>query len=362
MYRCWSRRIKLILAAFVLSAAPFLFSSGVNAQDCDDNAVIRCGVSASTLVQKYRENQQGNVQAVFREFGIANEAALSGLVAGRVTSNNEVYVGNKLVATNAITVGRQNMPGSTPIMGGQFYKRPPSVSFRSGSLSALVKMDGETFRYAIIESCGNPVTASDVPNPTPPPPPPPQPERPDFTIQKDVRKKGDTEWMQHVSTRLGELVEFRVTIKNIGDTDLTNVHFRDMVPAGLNSPRLTSQTHDSQAFSTTGISLGSIAKNGQKEIVFEATLDASTQYCGASRLRNVAYAKPDKLPEENDDATVETCVTQTPTPAPTPTPTPPPTVLPDTGAGTVVGLFSVTTLLGAVLHRLKEFYLAKFLK
>lgn len=375
MIRAWLSRLKLLIAITVLAAGalvPLSIARAQSGQDCDDNAVIRCGVTAATLVQKYRENQQGNVQAVFAEFGMPNEGSLSGMVAGRVTSNNEVYVGDKLVATNAQTAGRQNMPGSTPIMGGQFYRRSPSVSFNSGSLSALVKMDGETFRYAIIESCGNPVTAQDVPNPPPPAPPqpaptppPPAPEKPDFTIQKDVRKKGGTTWMQHVSTKPGERVEFRIIIKNTGQTELKNVRLRDKLPGGLETPTITSAGQADGNLFGSGANLGNIAKAQQREVVFEAVVRSNTEACGSARLRNVAHAKPDDLPEEDDDATVEACKApvaqsqpQPAQPAPQP-PVPAPAVLPDTGAGAVASVFSITTLLGAALHRLKDFYLTK---
>jgi uncharacterized repeat protein (TIGR01451 family) len=382
MSKSFLSRVKLLLTALILSAGlliPIGFARAQSGQDCDDNAVIRCGIRAENLVQKYRENQGGNVQAVFAEFGMPNEAALSGMVSGRVTSTNEVYVGDKLVATNALTAGRQNMPGSTPILNGQFYRRPPGVSFRSGSLSALVKMDGETFRYAIIESCGNPVTAQDVPNPPPPPPPAPQPQptpppppapsKPDFTIEKDVRKKGDTTWMQHVTTQPGEIVEFRIVIKNTGDTELKNVRLRDKLPPSLINPKVISSQSNSSMFNG-GLNMGSIAKGQQLEVVFEVVIPTDTDTCAKERLRNVAFAKPENLTEKNDDATVDACKIVTtapppppPTPQPVPTPPPPPqkapVVLADTGPGAVAGMFSITTVLGAALHTLKEYYLSK---
>lgn len=369
------KKILLIATAFITAMLlPISLARAQSGpgQDCDDNAVIRCGIRAENLVQKYRENQGGNVQAVFAEFGMPNEAALSGMVSGRVTSTNEVYVGDKLVATNALTAGRQNMPGSTPILNGQFYRRPPGVSFRSGSLSALVKMDGETFRYAIIESCGNPVTAQDVPNPPPPPapqpqptPPPPPPSKPDFTIEKDVRKKGDSAWMQHVTTQPGEIVEFRIVIKNTGDTELKDVRLRDKLPSNLTNPQVISGQSTGSMFNGGG-NLGNIAKGSHQEVVFVATVSADTDTCATKRLRNVAFAKPDNLAEKDDDATVDACkvAAAPPPPAPQPTPPPPvppqkPTVLVDTGPGAVAGMFSVTAILGVALHSLKEYYLSK---
>ena len=180
------KRARLILLIISLFLATFFYMPRVSAEDgrdCDDNAIIHCGaLTQSELNRKCWQNQQG-VAAIFREMGIQNCDMLGGLVEGRVTADNKVYVGNELVATDALTAGRHNMPGSTPIAGGTAFKRPPSVSFvdQNGSLRALVKMDGKNFRFAVITSCGNPVMATPVTQPPPvtptvqPPPPPPAP-------------------------------------------------------------------------------------------------------------------------------------------------------------------------------------------
>jgi hypothetical protein len=69
-----------------------------------------------------------------------------------------------LVATNAMTAGRQNISGSTKMANGGtvYFMRPPSVSFKSSSLPAYVVMNNGRFSYAIIASCGNPVKATPV--------------------------------------------------------------------------------------------------------------------------------------------------------------------------------------------------------
>jgi hypothetical protein len=59
------------------------------------------------------------------------------------------------------------MPGSTKVnhQGAVFYKRPPAVSFAQSSLPALVSMKDGHFQFAIIASCGNPVSAAPTPQP-----------------------------------------------------------------------------------------------------------------------------------------------------------------------------------------------------
>lgn len=134
--------------------------------DCDDNAVIHCGAhSVGAVVNDY--DQSAYVRAVYASFGISNgdiHALASTAVEGRVTKQGDVYAGGQLVARNAVTGGRQDIPGSTKVNadGAIFFRRPPSVSFVSDSLPAYVSMQNGRFQFAVIASCGNPVAAAPV--------------------------------------------------------------------------------------------------------------------------------------------------------------------------------------------------------
>lgn len=149
-------------------------------QDCDANAVVRCGISSSSMMaQAY---QGAGVADVYNCFGISRQDINnfdSEVVRGTVTSSGKVvsYVtdtgqptsSGRTVATGAITAGRQNIPGSTAIdcNGTTFYKRPTSVSFQSSILPAYIVLRSDQFVYAIIASCGNPVMATPVAQPAP---------------------------------------------------------------------------------------------------------------------------------------------------------------------------------------------------
>lgn len=154
--------------------------------DCDSNAVLRCGVNGvSELKQKYRGNQGGDTKAIFSHFGMKSEAAFDGMVRGRVTKSGEIWVGNKKVATGAVTAGRHRMGADeVKVPGANAYMRPPSRSFRSNSLEALVKLNSRgEFVYGVIMSCGNPVQAQNkikfpAPKPPAPAPKPPAPKPP----------------------------------------------------------------------------------------------------------------------------------------------------------------------------------------
>lgn len=155
----------------------------LDARDCDANAVIRCGVASTEgLMERY--NNDASVRGIFNHFGISpaemNRMGSSAR-AGVVHKDGRVTVGNDVVATGAMTAGRQNMGGGTPVSvgGATFYKRPPSASFQTNRLKAFVVMDGnDQFAFAVIASCGNPVTAQPRPRPKPQPRPAPAPTKP----------------------------------------------------------------------------------------------------------------------------------------------------------------------------------------
>ncbi|HEV7454336.1 MAG TPA: hypothetical protein VGO07_03695 [Candidatus Saccharimonadales bacterium] len=149
-------------------------------RDCDTNAVVNCGALTTTeLQQKYGNN---GVAAIYNYFGISAadvNAMGATAAAGQVYKDGRVMIGNTVVATGAITAGRENISGSTKVTSGgvTFYKRPPSVSFRPNSIAAFVVMKDGQFKFAILGACSNPVIAAAIPKaapaPTPTPTPPP---------------------------------------------------------------------------------------------------------------------------------------------------------------------------------------------
>lgn len=164
-----------------------------SARNCDANAVVNCGAgSVSQLQGKYKNgdgrNSAASIQAIYNHFGIsaADIADMSkGTVtveSGLVTSDGNVLgdKNNNLLATGAVTAGRQDMPGSTRHQSGStvFFTRPPSVSFLSHALPAFVVIRDGKFAFAVLASCGNPViaTAKPTPQPTPAPQPKTQPK------------------------------------------------------------------------------------------------------------------------------------------------------------------------------------------
>ncbi|MEO5950308.1 MAG: PKD domain-containing protein [Candidatus Saccharimonadales bacterium] len=155
--------ILLSIAAIATVGATQLHAQG---RDCDTNSVIYCGaLTASEFTQKYNQNKTGDLPGLYAHYGI-NPTAISSAKDGITTKDGRVIVDGKVVATNARSVGRQNMPGSTSFKVGSttFYERATSTSFASDSISAFVFFDKDgNFTGAILKSCANAVKAIPVP-------------------------------------------------------------------------------------------------------------------------------------------------------------------------------------------------------
>lgn len=141
-------------------------SAAATGGECDDNAVVRCGIySTADLKARYT----GDVKAAYNYFGIT-DGMINGTTAtiksGTVNRNGDVILDGKVVATGAITAGRQNISGSTKFTAGgsTFYQRPSTVSFVSRSVfEAYIMVDSNgQFMGAVLKPCGNPVKAKPV--------------------------------------------------------------------------------------------------------------------------------------------------------------------------------------------------------
>ena len=139
-----------------------------NTPDCDDGvAVVNCGVySIAAARQKYT---QGDIGKIYSAFGISRSDLSGDFKEGIVWRNGKVTVNGEVVATDAITAGRNF--GGTPIPGTNAGKYPTS-KFATEGQTAFIKMVNGKFSFAIIKSCGNPVTATPKQPPQPPAPTP----------------------------------------------------------------------------------------------------------------------------------------------------------------------------------------------
>ncbi|MDB5186026.1 MAG: hypothetical protein JWL85_549 [Candidatus Saccharibacteria bacterium] len=175
--------VSLMIAAVIM--APTAFAANVkfnSARDCDGNAMLYCGAMNIPELQTKHKSAK-NIDQMYAYFGISDadiKALGSTAVAGKVGKDGKVTVNGKVVATNAISGGRQPIRGSSKVthQGVTFYNSRTQTSFLSSNLDAYVVMKNGKFDFAILAACGNAVKATPVPTPTPKPKPQPKPEKP----------------------------------------------------------------------------------------------------------------------------------------------------------------------------------------
>lgn len=316
-----TRTMRRTIAVGVLAASFAGFglfaASHVGAADCDDNAVIRCGVgSVSDVKDKYASNK--SVRQIFNCMDISKsdvdnmhkglDSNQTGVVAGTVTKDGKVIVNGDVVATNAKTGGRQNMPGSTDRTndcGTPFFERTPSVSFQQSSLPALVDMQNGKFQFAIINSCGNPVVATAKTQPQQ------QPKTPAYTINKTVAQKGSNNFVKSLSGLTpGTHVIYRVTVKSTGDAAVQNLKVNDVLPSHVKyvSGTLTrdGNSASSSAFFGNGVVVNSLAPGTSTVFQFEAIVGPNDTpgTCTTATLTNTGKMTATSLSPKSSTATV----------------------------------------------------------
>ncbi|HEY5268219.1 MAG TPA: hypothetical protein VII94_03745, partial [Candidatus Saccharimonadales bacterium] len=171
-----------LLTSLTTSSASALTING--GSDCSPNSVINCGITSTQQLINYLPGHNAILDLYSQSFGI-NSEDISNLsnttananedytVAGTVNVNNDVIVNGRIVATNAITAGRDNISNSygsssrVTYGGYNFYIRTPRVSFITSSIAAFVVMKNGVFQFAILTPCGNPVKATPVAPPAP---------------------------------------------------------------------------------------------------------------------------------------------------------------------------------------------------
>jgi len=183
--------VALLVGALVAIAGFAVWIPGADAATpgCDNVAVIRCGVkSEADLLAKYDSNPN-SAQKIFQSFGISR-SDLGGFTSGTIYKDGRVVVGGKTVATSARTAGHnwgQGDPKREKIAGTDAYKYSTS-QLASDARPVMVKMVSGQFKFAVMNDCGNPVSATPVP-PTPTPTPVTPKATPVYTCDKLTASK-----------------------------------------------------------------------------------------------------------------------------------------------------------------------------
>lgn len=331
------------VAAAVSLGAPY---------DCDANSVLWCGAgNTSTILNKYEHGDGHNstkaIQAVYSKFGISrNDIAGMGTtaVAGSVNKNGNVYVGNQVVAIDALTAGRQNITGSTKVTydGVTFYTRKPMVSFHLTSLTAYVVMQNGQFKYAIMSSCGNPIKAT-----------PKKPQKGELACTQLLTTPGTLE--SNGDQSYSFTAEATATNAQISKYvfNLGNGHGTQTVNTNATKASTAKQTY---APGTYKISVTVSGEAKDKFTTAPSPATCSTQFivsgptCTAPNGQSYPKGSPNcETCQYNSSLSANDTKCVPPT---TPTPPSTPTALPNTGAGNVVGLFVGASILGTLGYRL----------
>lgn len=127
-----------------------------------------------------------------------------------------------------------------------------------------------------------------------------KPQIEDFTVEKTVRVNGvaDKTFKENVSVNPGDKVDYQIHFKNTGDTQLTNVSIRDILPTGMKYvPGSTKLHNDSgtrsvaDGITTNGLNIGGYLPNAGAYLLFTAQAGNSSELpCGPQTMRNTAMA------------------------------------------------------------------------
>lgn len=320
--------------------------------DCTANSVMWCGAKDTQAIQNNYNHGDGHnsaktIQEIYDQFGITSSDISSintTAVAGSVTKYGDVYVDNQLVATNALTAGRGNEAGSTPVHlkdGFTFYERKPIVSFKKDSLTAYVVMQNGQFKFAMLSACGNPIKAT-----------PKAPQKGALactqllTTPATLESNGD------------QVVAFTATAKatnaNISKYvfNLGSGHGTQTVNTSATAASSAKQTYAPGTYNIS-VTVSGTAKNqfttAPSTATCETKLTVSAPTCTAPNGQTYPKGSANCDTCQYDSklsATDKACMPPT-------TPTPPTTtttaaVLPNTGAGNIIGLFLGASILGAL--------------
>ena len=144
------------------------------AQDCDTNAIIRCGFTggASDFIQKTRANDSGNgqhdLQTVYAAYGLepaSYDKFVSSARPGTAYKDGTIVVDGQVVANGALSIGRSQKSYSHPkVIGGTTYHESRAQDvFKSNSIPVYVLFDDKgVMQFAVMTACGNPTAGTPV--------------------------------------------------------------------------------------------------------------------------------------------------------------------------------------------------------
>lgn len=177
-----------------------------------------------------------------------------------------------------------------------------------------------------------------------------------FTITKQVRIKGTTEWKESVDAKIGDILEFQIGYKNISGQTVTDVLMQDTLPTNMayvaGSTKLMNANHPTgvaiveDSIVNEGIHIGDYTNGSNAFVMFEAKVVNHNLVCSKDNMlvNWVKITAGSVTRKENAVVMIpKTC---------------PVSELPNTGATSVVaaalGAGSITTALGYFIASRKK--------
>ena len=248
----------------------------------------------------YHNNASSTLNDAAHQFkGIANNAKMrismpSGLNAGErtgmtgfITADNaqpqQVHDDTFMTATNDVAL--RYVPGSAKInsFGPVNGQTLPDAIFTTGALLGYDSLNGklpgcnEFAGYVTFDF------KADAPN---------------FTLTKQVSKKGASSWQKNITAAPGEEIDYLISYKNTGSTVQNNVLIKDQLPQGVayvgSSSNLANTANPKgvktdDGVTVNGINVGNYAPNGAAYVKFTAKISDKLN-CGKNDLVNSASA------------------------------------------------------------------------
>lgn len=121
----------------------------------------------------------------------------------------------------------------------------------------------------------------------------------DFSIQKQVRLAGETEYKENVTAQPGDTLEYRIEYKNTGAIQQNDVVLKDTLPANVsyvpgsttlkNAANPNGKTVSDNLTTATGINIGNYTAGSNAYVKFQAKVAAVEALpCGTTTLVNKA--------------------------------------------------------------------------
>ena len=171
-------------------------------------------------------------------------------------------------------------------------------------------------------------------------------------LSKQVSKDGEN-WSENVTAKPGEYVTYKVRFENTGNTELTNVIFKDTHDDGL-SLRIgsikvfdvnnTAGKEIDDILDISGYNVGNVAAGALVQITYQAQVADGTDYCGKT-LKNIINARFNIDGSIDDDATVTVECDEKKTDC-TETPDAPECKIPETGPVEIVMAIAIALGIG----------------